>query len=56
MSSDRPAAPGASEAALCVRNVAPAVFLRRRFEALHSVTLFSATLAPPDCAFTTLAT
>lgn len=36
-----------SDAALCVRNVAPACFLRRRFEALHSVTLFSATLSPP---------
>lgn len=36
-----------SDAALCVRNVAPACFLRRRFQALHSVTLFSATLSPP---------
>lgn len=36
-----------SDAALCVRNVAPACFLRQRFKALHSVTLFSATLAPP---------
>lgn len=41
---------GNSDAALCVRCVAPAAFLRRRFEALHSVTLFSATLAPPDYA------
>lgn len=41
---------GGSDAALCVRNVAPACFLRRRFEALHSVTLFSATLSPPDYA------
>jgi Rad3-related DNA helicase len=40
-------APEGSDAALCVRNVAPACFLRRRFEALHSVTLFSATLSPP---------
>ena len=32
---------------LAVRNVAPACFLRARFAALHSVTLFSATLAPP---------
>ncbi len=39
-------APAADDAVLCVRNVAPACFLRRRFEALHSVTLFSATLAP----------
>ena len=37
----------AVDAVLCVRNVAPACFLRRRFEALHSATLFSATLAPP---------
>lgn len=42
--------PAADDAVLCVRNVAPACFLRRRFEALHSVTLFSATLAPPDYA------
>ncbi len=41
------AAQDVSDAALCVRNVAPACFLRRRFEALHSVTLFSATLSPP---------
>lgn len=40
----------AEDAALGVRNVAPACFLRRRFEALHSVTLFSATLSPPDYA------
>jgi len=31
---------------LGVRNVVPASFLRQRFKALHSVTLFSATLAP----------
>jgi DNA excision repair protein ERCC-2 len=36
------------DAALCVRNVAPACFLRQRFKALHSVTLFSATLSPPE--------
>jgi Rad3-related DNA helicase len=35
---------------VCVRNVAPASFLRQRFAALHSVTLFSATLTPPDYA------
>lgn len=35
------------DAALCVRNVAPACFLRQRFKALHSITLFSATLSPP---------
>jgi Rad3-related DNA helicase len=38
---------GASDAALCVRNVAPACFVRQRFKALHSATLFSATLSPP---------
>lgn len=47
---DGEAAPGGSDAALCVRNVAPACFLRPRFTALHSVTLFSATLSPPDYA------
>ncbi len=30
-----------------VLNVSPACFLRQRFQALHSITLFSATLAPP---------
>jgi len=30
-----------------VLNVAPACFLRQRFQGLHSITLFSATLAPP---------
>jgi DNA excision repair protein ERCC-2 len=39
-----------SDAVLCVRNVAPACFVRQRFTALHSVTLFSATLAPPQYA------
>ena len=38
----------AQEMVLGVRNVAPAAFLRPRFKALHSITLFSATLAPPD--------
>jgi Rad3-related DNA helicase len=38
------------DTALCVRNVAPACFLRQRFKALHSVTLFSATLSPPEYA------
>ncbi|CAD5371415.1 ATP-dependent DNA helicase [Rubrivivax sp. A210] len=38
----------ASDAVLCLRNVAPAPFLRPRFKALHSITLFSATLSPPD--------
>lgn len=31
---------------LCIRNVVPAPFLKGRFEAAHSVTLFSATLSP----------
>jgi DNA excision repair protein ERCC-2 len=44
------AAQEVSDAALCVRNVAPACFLRQRFKALHSVTLFSATLSPPEYA------
>jgi len=39
-----------SDSALCVRNVAPACFLRQRFKALHSITLFSATLSPPQYA------
>jgi Rad3-related DNA helicase len=47
---DEEATPDGSDAALCVRNVAPACFLRQRFKALHSVTLFSATLSPPDYA------
>ena len=41
---------GATDAVLCVRNVAPAIFLRQRFAALHSIALFSATLSPPDYA------
>jgi Rad3-related DNA helicase len=47
---DGEAAQDGSDAALCVRNVAPACFLRQRFKALHRVTLFSATLSPPACA------
>ena len=39
--------PDGRDTALCVRNVVPACFLRQRFKALHSVTLFSATLSPP---------
>jgi Rad3-related DNA helicase len=39
-----------ADTTLCVRNVAPACFLRPRFRAMHSVSLFSATLAPPDYA------
>jgi DNA excision repair protein ERCC-2 len=41
-----PGTPGS--AVLGVRNVAPAGFLRARWQALHSATLFSATLAPPE--------
>jgi Rad3-related DNA helicase len=44
---DTEAAPDRRDAALSVRNVAPACFLRQRFAALQSVTLFSATLSPP---------
>jgi Rad3-related DNA helicase len=44
---DGVAAQGADDAALCVRNVAPACFLRPRLQALQSITLFSATLSPP---------
>ncbi len=32
--------------AICIRNVVPAPFLKLRFEAAHSVALFSATLSP----------
>jgi DNA excision repair protein ERCC-2 len=58
-----PEAPGAPEThaqaappdtVLGVRNVAPACFLRARFAALQSITLFSATLAPPDHAINLL--
>ena len=34
------------EATLSLRNIAPAIFLRPRFEACHCAVLFSATLAP----------
>jgi Rad3-related DNA helicase len=44
------AAEAPADAVLGVRNVAPAIFLRRRFAALQSITLFSATLSPPDYA------
>lgn len=36
------------EVIFSLRNVVPAPFLRPRFQAAHSVTLFSATLGPPD--------
>ena len=35
-------------AKLCIRNVVPAEFLRKRFTAARTATLFSATLAPAD--------
>lgn len=42
-----PAGLHGSQALFGLRNVVPARFLRPRFAALHSVTLFSATLGPP---------
>ncbi|MBW8760946.1 MAG: hypothetical protein JF586_25510, partial [Burkholderiales bacterium] len=33
---------------LSIRNIVPGAFLKQRFEGCHSVTLFSATLGPPD--------
>jgi DNA excision repair protein ERCC-2 len=33
---------------LCIRNVIPAIFLKKRFAAADSATLFSATLSPPS--------
>ena len=42
------ATPGDGDLLLCVRNVLPAAFLRPRFAALDSATLFSATLSPPE--------
>ncbi len=41
------APPAAAPLRLSLRNVLPAPFLRPRWQALHSATLFSATLAPP---------
>ena len=35
-------------ALLSIRNIVPGAFLQQRFEGLHSVTLFSATLGTPD--------
>jgi DNA excision repair protein ERCC-2 len=37
---------GSRDAAVCIRNVVPAPFLRSRFALAHSSTLFSATLSP----------
>jgi Rad3-related DNA helicase len=36
------------EVLLSIRNIVPGAFLKERFEGLSSVTLFSATLGPPD--------
>jgi len=36
------------EATLSIRNVVPGAFLKPRFAACHTVTLFSATLGPPE--------
>ena len=44
---DAAADPG-RDVVLSVRNIVPGHFLKERFEALASVTLFSATLGPPD--------
>ncbi|MBI3348668.1 MAG: ATP-dependent DNA helicase [Burkholderiales bacterium] len=39
---------GSGDLLLSVRNIVPGHFLKERFEGLSSVTLFSATLGPPD--------
>lgn len=39
---------GTTDVLLSVRNIVPGHFLKERFEGCHSVTLFSATLGPPD--------
>lgn len=39
---------GVGDLALSLRNIVPGAFLKERFEGCHSVTLFSATLGPPD--------
>lgn len=39
---------GTTDVLLSVRNIVPGFFLKERFEGLHSVTLFSATLGPAD--------
>ena len=43
-----PPPPPAGDTVLSVRNLVPAGFLRPRWAALHTATLFSATLGPPD--------
>jgi DNA excision repair protein ERCC-2 len=42
---EKPASP-ANDSVLCLRNVVPAAFLKPRFAAAHTATLFSATLNP----------
>ena len=39
---------GSTDVLLSVRNIVPGHFLKERFEGISSVTLFSATLGPPD--------
>ncbi len=39
---------GSTDVLMSVRNIVPGHFLKERFEGIHSVTLFSATLGPPD--------
>jgi DNA excision repair protein ERCC-2 len=39
---------GRGDVLLSIRNIVPGAFLKERFEGLSSVTLFSATLGPPD--------
>lgn len=39
---------GTTDVTLSIRNIVPGHFLKERFEGCHSVTLFSATLGPPD--------
>ncbi|MEO8297248.1 MAG: ATP-dependent DNA helicase [Burkholderiales bacterium] len=39
---------GGIDTSVCIRNVVPAPMLQARFAAAHTVTLFSATLAPAD--------
>ncbi len=51
LSKEAPSAFGktaAGNSTLCLRNVVPAPFLKPRFAAAHSTTLFSATLQPSD--------
>ncbi|KQY88572.1 ATP-dependent DNA helicase [Pelomonas sp. Root1444] len=45
---DGPEDDGSIDVLLSVRNIVPGHFLKERFEGLSSVTLFSATLGPPD--------